>query len=99
MTFTELKELQYGDYVVHRDFGIGKYSGLKKITVGNNNQEVVVLTYHGTDKLFLNLNNINLIKKYSGAEGHAPTLTRLGGGEWDKLKAKTKKQVKDIARI
>lgn len=98
LTFTELKELQYGDYVVHRDFGIGKYSGLKKITVGNNNQEVVVLTYHGTDKLFLNLNNINLIKKYSGAEGHAPALTRLGGGEWDKLKAKTKKQVKDIAR-
>ncbi len=98
LTFSELKELQYGDYVVHRDFGIGKYSGLKKITVGNNNQEVVVLTYHGTDKLFLNLNNINYIKKYSGAEGHAPALTRLGGGEWDKLKAKAKKQVKDIAR-
>lgn len=98
LTFSELKELQYGDYVVHRDFGIGKYSGLKKITVGNNNQEVVVLTYHGTDKLFLNLNNINLIKKYSGAEGHAPALTRLGGGEWDKLKSKAKKQVKDIAR-
>ena len=98
LTFSELKELQYGDYVVHRDFGIGKYSGLKKITVGNNNQEVVVLTYHGTDKLFLNLNNINYIKKYSGAEGHAPSLTRLGGGEWDKLKAKAKKQVKDIAR-
>lgn len=98
LTFSELKEMQYGDYVVHRDFGIGKYSGLKKITVGNNNQEVVVLTYHGTDKLFLNLNNINYIKKYSGAEGHAPALTRLGGGEWDKLKAKAKKQVKDIAR-
>ena len=98
LTFSELKELQYGDYVVHRDFGIGKYSGLKKITVGNNNQEVVALTYHGTDKLFLNLNNINLIKKYSGSEGHTPVLTRLGGGEWDKLKAKAKKQVKDIAR-
>ncbi len=98
LTFSELKELQYGDYVVHRDFGIGKYSGLKKITVGDNNQEVVVLSYHGSDKLFLNLNNINLIKKYSGAEGHTPSLTRLGGGEWDKLKARTKKQVKDIAR-
>ncbi|MDQ3194083.1 MAG: hypothetical protein M3P82_03685, partial [Bacteroidota bacterium] len=98
LTFGELKELQYGDYVVHRDFGIGKYSGLKKITVGNNNQEVVVLAYQGSDTLFLNLNNINLIKKYSGAEGHVPVLTRLGGGEWDKLKARTKKQVKDIAR-
>ena len=63
LTFSELKELQYGDYVVHRDFGIGKYSGLKKITVRNNNQEVVVLSYHGNDTLFLNLNNINLNKK------------------------------------
>ncbi|MDZ4711376.1 MAG: transcription-repair coupling factor [bacterium] len=98
LTFSELKELQYGDFVVHRDFGVGKYSGLKKITVGNNMQEVVVLSYQGNDTLFLNLNNINLIKKYSGAEGHTPTLTRLGGGEWDRLKAKTKKQVIDIAR-
>jgi len=98
ISFTELKELQYGDYIVHRDFGIGIYSGLKKITVGNNQQEVVVLAYHGNDTLFLNLNNINLIKKYSGNEGHKPALTRIGGGDWDKLKAKTKKQVKDIAR-
>lgn len=98
ITFSELKELVYGDYVVHRDFGIGIYSGLKKITVGNSNQEVVVLSYHGNDILFLNLNNINLIKKYSGTEGHKPGLTKLGGGEWDKLKARTKKQVIDIAR-
>ncbi|MBS1518636.1 MAG: transcription-repair coupling factor [Bacteroidetes bacterium] len=98
LTFNELKELSYGDYIVHRDFGIGVYSGLKKITVGSSNQEVAVLSYHGNDKLFLNLNNINLIKKYSGSEGHVPVLTRLGGGEWDKLKARTKKQVKDIAR-
>ena len=98
ITFSELKELVYGDYVVHRDFGIGIYSGLKKITVGNSHQEVVVLSYHGNDILFLNLNNINLIKKYSGNEGHKPGLTKLGGGDWDKLKARTKKQVIDIAR-
>lgn len=98
LTFGELKELQYGDYIVHRDFGIGVYSGLKKITVGNSHQEVVVLSYLKNDTLFLNLNNISLIKKYSGAEGHKPALTKLGGGDWDRLKAKTKKQVKDIAR-
>jgi len=98
LTFGELKELTYGDFIVHRDFGIGVYSGLKKITVGSSHQEVVVLSYLGNDILFLNLNNINLIKKYSGAEGHKPALTRLGGGDWDKLKARTKKQVKDIAR-
>lgn len=98
LTFGELKELQYGDYVVHKDFGIAKYSGLKKIKVGNSSQEVAVLSYHGNDTLFLNLNSIGLIKKYSGNEGHVPLLTKLGGGEWDRLKAKTKKQVKDIAR-
>jgi len=98
LTFNELKELTYGDFIVHRDFGIGVYSGLKKITVGNSHQEVAVLSYNGNDKLFLNLNSINLIKKYSGSEGHVPVLTRLGGGEWDKLKARTKKQVMDIAR-
>lgn len=98
LTFSELKELQYGDYIVHRDFGIGIYSGLKKIKVGNNRQEVVVLSYQGNDTLFLNLSYINLIKKYSASEGHVPTLTKLGGGEWDRLKARTKKQVKDIAR-
>ena len=98
LTFSELKELQYGDYIVHRDFGIGIYSGLKIITVGNSRQEVVVLSYNGNDKLFLNLNNINLIKKYSGNEGHKPALTKLGGNEWDKLKERAKKKVKDIAR-
>lgn len=98
ITFSELKELQYGDYIVHRDFGIGIYSGLKIITVGNSRQEVVVLSYNGNDKLFLNLNNINLIKKYSGNEGHKPALTKLGGNEWDKLKERAKKKVKDIAR-
>ncbi len=98
ITFSELKELQYGDYIVHRDFGIGVYSGLKKITVGNSQQEVVQLSYLSNDILFINLNSINLIKKYSGSEGHKPTLTRLGGGDWDKAKARTKKQVKDIAR-
>ncbi len=98
LSFSELKELQYGDYIVHRDFGIGIYSGLKKITVGNNQQEVAVLSYQGSDTLFLNLNNINLIKKYSGTEGHKPALTKLGGGDWDRIKARAKKQVKDIAR-
>ncbi|MBK9228850.1 MAG: hypothetical protein IPL67_17780 [Ignavibacteria bacterium] len=68
------------------------------MTVGNNQQEVVQLSYLSNDTLFINLNSINLIKKYSGSEGHKPVLTRLGGGDWDKVKARTKKQVKDIAR-
>ncbi len=98
MTFDEVKELKLGDYVVHRDFGVGVYSGLRKIKVGNNQQEVAKLSYAGGDTIFLNLNYVNLINKYSAGEGVAPTLTRLGGGEWLKIKEKAKKKVKDIAR-
>lgn len=98
MTFDEVKELKPGDYVVHRDFGIGIYSGLRKIKVGNNEQEVAKLSYSDGDIIFLNLNYVNLINKYSAGEGIAPKLTRLGGGEWSKIKDKAKKKVKDIAR-
>ncbi len=98
LTFEELKEIKLGDYIVHRDFGVGIYSGLKKINVGNNTQEVVQLSYKGGDVLFVNLNYVHLIKKYSGSGETAPDITRLGGGEWDKIKQRTKKRVKDIAR-
>ena len=98
MTFDEVKELKLGDYVVHRDFGVGVYSGLRKIKVGNNQQEVAKLSYADGDIIFLNLNYVNLINKYSAGEGVSPKLTRLGGGEWLKIKEKAKKKVKDIAR-
>jgi transcription-repair coupling factor (superfamily II helicase) len=98
LTFEDVKELKRGNYIVHRDFGIGIFSGLKKIKVGNNEQEVIKLSYADGDKVFVSLNYVNLVKKYSGAEGYTPKLTRLGGGEWDKLKERTKKKVKDIAR-
>lgn len=98
LTLAQLKELQIGDYIVHRDFGIGIFSGLKKITVGGNEQEVIKLSYADEDSVFLNLNYIHLIKKYSATEGFNPKLTKLGGGEWDKLKQRTKSKVKDIAR-
>ncbi|MCE1164423.1 MAG: transcription-repair coupling factor [Bacteroidetes bacterium] len=98
MTIDEVKELKPGDYVVHRDFGIGIYSGLRKIKVGNNEQEVAKLSYSDGDVIFLNLNYVNLINKYSAGEGISPKLTRLGGGEWSKIKDRAKKKVKDIAR-
>jgi transcription-repair coupling factor (superfamily II helicase) len=98
LTFEEIKELHPGDFIVHRDFGIGIFSGLRKIKVGNNRQEVVKLAYAGGDTLFLNMNYVNLIKKYSAGEGVSPTLTKIGGGEWDRIKERAKKKVKDIAR-
>lgn len=98
MTFDEVKELKPGDYVVHRDFGIGIYSGLRRIKVGNSEQEVAKLSYSDGDVIFLNLNYVNLINKYSAGESISPKLTRLGGGEWSKIKDRAKKKVKDIAR-
>lgn len=98
LSFGELKELRPGDYVVHRDFGVGIYYGLKKIKAGNNEQEAMLITYDHNDKVYVNLNYIHLVKKYSSTEGHVPKLTRLGGGEWDKIKQRAKKKVKDIAR-
>ncbi len=98
ITARELHELRKGDYVVHAEFGIGRYDGLKKINVRDVEQEVVKLLYEEKDTLYVNLNYLNKIQKYASKEGHVPKLTRLGSGEWEKLKARTKKRVKDIAR-
>ena len=94
----ELQQLTKGDFVVHVDFGVGKFDGLKKIHVRSIEQEVVKLVYDQNDTLYVNLNYINRIQKYSSKEGHIPKLTRLGSAEWDRLKARAKKKIKDIAR-
>ena len=98
ITFDELKELNIGDLIVHRDFGIGIYSGLKTIKVSGGTQEVIKLSYAEGDTMFLSLSYVNLISKYSATEGYTPKLTRIGGGDWDKIKERTKKKVLDIAR-
>ncbi len=94
----ELHVLKGGDFVVHIDHGIGKYFGMKYISVGGNQQEVVKLEYANSGTLFVNVNFINRIQKYSSAEGHIPTLNTLGGKEWDRTKQRAKKKIKDIAR-
>jgi len=94
----ELQQLHIGDHVVHQDYGIGRFGGLKKIKVRNAEQEVVSVLYEEKDVLYVNLNYINKLQKYSSKEGHVPKLTRLGSPEWDRLKARVKKRVKDIAR-
>lgn len=98
ITQRELHELRRGDYVVHADFGIGRFDGLRKIKVRDVEQEVVKLLYEEKDTLYVNLNYLNKIQKYASKEGHVPKLTRLGSGEWDRLKARARKRVKDIAR-
>jgi len=98
ISLKELQAIQHGDYVVHVDHGIGKFAGLEKIKIRGNEQECVKLIYEDNDVLFVNLNYVNRIQKYSSKEGYTPKLSRLGTQEWEKLKAKAKTTIKDIAR-
>lgn len=94
----ELQALRRGDFVVHTDFGIGKFDRLEKIKVGTIEQEVMKVLYAEKDVLYVNINHLNRVEKYSSKEGYVPKLTRLGTGEWDRLKDRAKKRIKDIAR-
>lgn len=98
ISFKELRDLSIGDFVVHVDYGIGKFAGFKKIQVKETEQEVVVLRYQQDSLLYVNVSSLHKLQKYSGKEGTAPRITKLGSGEWARKKAQTKKRVKDIAR-
>ena len=98
ISFKELKDLKIGDYVVHVDYGVGQFAGFKTIEVRGAKQEAVALRYQENSILYVNVSNLHKVQKYSGKDGTAPKVTKLGSGEWQRKKAKTKKQVKDIAR-
>ena len=98
ITLKELRELKPGDYITHIDHGIGKYAGLEKVEVNGKTQEMIRLVYADNDLLYVNINSLNRISKYSGKEGTVPKMNKLGTDAWEKLKKTTKKKVKDIAR-
>ncbi len=98
ITLKELRELKPGDYITHIDHGIGKYAGLEKVEVNEKTQEMIRLIYADNDLLYVNINSLNRISKYSGKDGAIPKMNKLGSDVWDKLKKNTKKKVKDIAR-
>lgn len=98
MSLKMLRELQPGDYVVHIDHGVGRYSGLEKITVNGQTQESVRIFYKNDDVLYVSINSLHKISKYIGKDGTPPTLSKLGSEAWQNLKRKTKKKVKDIAK-
>ncbi len=93
-----LRNLQPGDFVVHIDHGVGRYSGLEKITVNGHTQESVRIFYKNNDVLYVSINSLNKISKYSGKDGVVPSLSKLGSDAWQNLKRKAKKKVKDIAK-
>jgi transcription-repair coupling factor (superfamily II helicase) len=97
LTIRSLKELQPGDYVTHIDHGVGTYSGLQKIEVNGVMQEAVRLIYKDSDILYVNINSLHKISKYTGKEGSIPKINKLGSDVWNRLKEKTKAKVKEIA--
>jgi len=98
ITLKELSELKPGDYITHIDHGVGKYAGLEKVDVNGKSQEMIRLVYADNDLLYVNINSLNRISKYSSKEGTVPKMNKLGTDAWEKLKRTTKKKVKDIAR-
>ncbi len=98
LSLREMRQLKPGDYVVHTDKGIGRFSGFKTITVNGGLQETAQLQYLDDDVLYVNLHYINKLQKYSSEEGAMPVLSKLGSGAWDRAKERTKKYLKDIAR-
>ncbi|MDZ7660606.1 transcription-repair coupling factor [Fodinibius sp.] len=98
ISMKELRDLNIGDYVVHVDYGIGKFAGFKKIEVRGVEQESVVLRYKEKSLLYVNVTSLHKIQKYSGKEGTQPRISKLGSGRWARKKAQTKEKVKDIAR-
>jgi transcription-repair coupling factor (superfamily II helicase) len=94
--------IKRGDYVVHEDYGIGQYAGLETIKIGDTNQESMKILYAEGGIVYVNLNYLALVKRYSSNEsaesGLKPTLATLGSGEWQNTKAKAKKKIKEAAR-
>ncbi|MDA3904741.1 MAG: transcription-repair coupling factor [Bacteroidales bacterium] len=97
-TLKEIYNLQKGDFVTHVDHGIGRYDGLQKIVNDGKEQEVIRLIYENDDLLYVNIHSLHRISKYSGKDGTPPKINKIGSPVWNKLKAKTKSRVKDIAK-
>jgi transcription-repair coupling factor (superfamily II helicase) len=97
LTIRTLRELQPGDFVTHIDHGVGVYSGLQKLEVNGKLQEAVRIIYKDSDILYVNINSLHKIAKFTGKEGTVPKVNKLGSDVWAKLKEKTKTKVKEIA--
>ncbi|HEY1910286.1 MAG TPA: transcription-repair coupling factor [Vicinamibacterales bacterium] len=92
---SDLRDLKVGDFVVHVDHGIGMFVGLKQIGVGDSMQEFLELRYAGEDKLFVPVERLDLVQKFTGAS--KPPIDRLGGTSWERAKTKVKKAMRDMA--
>lgn len=99
LSLKELNQFSIGDYIVHIDHGVGQFGGLVRTEVNGNIQEAIKLIYLNNDIIFVSIHSLHKLSKYKGKDsGEAPKLSKLGTGAWERMKEKTKKKVKDIAR-
>jgi transcription-repair coupling factor (superfamily II helicase) len=98
LTLRELRTMQPGDYVVHADYGVGRFAGMDYVEVSGNKQEAIRLVYRDDDLLYVSIHSLHKISKYSGKEGTPPAINKLGTADWENKKKKVKRQVKDIAK-
>ncbi len=95
--FASVADLKVGDYVVHIRQGIGQFTGVQRITVDKEQREYLTIQYTGEDRLYVPVDQINLLSRYRGAGDSAPRLSRLGGAEWETIKRRVKRSVKQVA--
>lgn len=96
MLLKDLNDMKIGDYITHIDHGVGQFAGLEKMEVNGHPQEVIKLVYKNNDTLYISIHSLHKISKYSGKDGMAPNLSRLGSNHWNKLKERTKEKVKEM---
>ena len=94
---TSFAELKPGDYVVHANHGIGVFKGIKQIDIAGNTRDYLDIVYDKGDKLYVPVDQLDLVQKYIGSEGKSPKVNKLGGNEWQKAKAKVRKSINEIA--
>lgn len=97
VSIKNINKLEIGDYVVHNVHGIGIYNGIKTLNMGDIVKDYIEVIYQGKDKLYIPVEKIDLLSKYSGKEGVSPKINKLGGSEWQKTKSRVKQKVIDMA--
>ena len=99
LTLKEIQQFEIGDYVVHVDHGVGKFGGLVRMPQGDGFQEMIKIIYQNGDSIYVSIHSLYKVSKYKSQDnGEAPRLSHLGTGQWEKLKERTKRQIKEIAR-
>ena len=99
LTLKEIQQFEIGDFVVQVDHGVGKFGGLVRMPQGDGYQEMIKILYNGGGSIYVSIHSLYKVSKYKSQDnGEPPRLSTLGTGQWEKLKERTKKHIKDIAR-